>query len=258
MKFKTGLHLWIISLIFGLSACSGRTDHIEILASVKADAPGNAWTLESDNFNAIGSALFGPGQHVVVTALSDRSATEPAIFDDTVAAQSLLGDNDMVLHDKANVMRRGFVDALGQLAARRTGRPRTEIIEAVVAAAERFRDDAPGAGKSLVIFSTGFQQSGILNMGDASLSLRRATPAVLKALRRRNYVPDLSGIKVCMAGITAGDKQWADANEAFAIRDFWDQYFRAAGAQLIGFSPALSKTCTNAVHKIDLLAGSNN
>lgn len=94
-------------------------------------------------------------------------------------------------------------------------------------------------------------------MGDASLSLRAATPSILRSLSHRDLIPDLSGVKVCMAGITAGSNEWADANATLAIKSFWDAYFRAAGARLIDFSPTLSATCLSAVRRIDIFAGSN-
>lgn len=59
-----------------LVACSSRASHVEVLASVRADAPGPAWDLETAAYSMLGKELFGPGQHVVVTPLSDRSATE--------------------------------------------------------------------------------------------------------------------------------------------------------------------------------------
>jgi hypothetical protein len=246
-------------LILGvLAACSGKPSHVDILASVKADAPGPAWTLENSAYAALGKALFGPGQHVVVTPVSDLSATEAPIFDESVEGDSLIGDNPLQIKERAAQIRMEYDNVRDKLDTHRAGRPRTEIISAVVASASRFKNDTQNTDKVLIILSTGFEQSGMLNMGDASLSLRAATPAILHALRHRNLIPDLSGVKVCMAGITPGENGWADTNASLAIKSFWDAYFRAAGARLIDFGPTLSATCLGTVRRIDLLAGSSN
>jgi hypothetical protein len=248
----------LAALIF-LEACGGDPSHVELLASIKADAPGQAWPLEAADYRQLGESLFGPGQHVVVTPISDLSATEASIFDETTASDSLLGDNPMQIQEKAKATRERYYESISQLEARRSGHSRTEILSAIVMSASRFQDDSPRADKVLVILSTGFEQSGNLNMGDATLSLRAATAAILSALHHRNLVPDLHGVKVCMAGVTAGERGWADSNSAFAIRSFWNAYFQDAGARLIAFGPSLSSTCLSAIHRIDLMAapGSN-
>ncbi len=240
-----------------LAACSSRPSHVEILAAIRADAPGQAWPLETAAYRELGTALFGPGQHVVVTPLSDLSATEASVFDQSVESDSLVGANPMQIKERAAKIRADYDRAIVPLAERHVDRPRTEIISAVVASASRFEDDPADADKVLVILSTGFEQSGVLNMGDASLSLRAETPAILASLRHRDLVPNLAGVRVCMAGITAGANGWADTNAALAIKTFWDDYFRATGARLIDFSPTISATCLAAVRRVDLFAGSH-
>lgn len=246
-----------IALAF-LAACSSKPSHVEILASVKADAPGPAWVLENSAYAALGKALFGPGQHVVVTPVSDLSATAPSIFDETVEGDSLIGDNPMQIKERAAELRMKYDNAREKLDSYRARGPRTEIISAVVASASRFTEDAQNTDKVLIILSSGFEQSSMLNMGDASLSLRATTPTILQRLRHRDVIPDLSGVQVCMAGITSGKDGWADTNASLAIKSFWDAYFQAAGAHLIDFSPTLSATCLGSVRRIDLLANSSN
>ena len=247
----------LVVVAFAMVACSNRPSHVEVLASVRADAPGSAWELENSAYSALGKELFGPGQHVVVTPLSDRSATEASVFDETIESNSLGGDNPLQIKEHAAKIRSEYEAAVGKLDTHRAGHPQTEIITAIVESAERFKDDPPEMDKVLIILSTGFEQSGSVNMGDASLSLRAATPSILRSLHSRDLIPDLSGVKVCMAGITAGSNQWADANASLAIKSFWEAYFRAAGARLIDFSPTLSATCLSAVRRIDIFAGSN-
>jgi hypothetical protein len=254
-KFAPICKLALLLALTILAACSSKPSHVDILASVKADAPGPAWSLESSAYAALGKALFGPGQHVVVTPVSDLSATEAPIFDESIDGDSLIGANPMQIKERAAQVRVEYESVRVKLAFHRASRPRTEIISAVVASASRFKEDAQNTDKVLIILSTGFEQSGMLNMGDASLSLRSATPAILRALRHRNLIPEISGVKVCMAGITPGENGWADTNASLAIKSFWAEYFRAAGARLVDFGPTLSDTCIRTVHRIDYLAG---
>lgn len=252
----TFVTLLLIAAILQFTGCAGPVSHVEILAAIKPLAPGRAWHLEGSAYRELGKVLFGPGQHVVVTPLSDLSATEPSIFDEDIGNVSLIGKNPMQLREEAAKIRTKFHHAFSQLAMRRIDRRRTEIISAVVASAWRFRDDPRGTEKVLIILSTGFEQSGLLNMGDVSLNLRAESPYILRALRRRGLVPSLVGVKVCMIGITAGQNGLVDTNTALAVRSFWDSYFRAAGAQLIDFSPTISATCLKSVRRSDIFAES--
>ena len=248
--------LLLVGAILQFTGCAGPVSHVEILAAIKPLAPGRAWQLERAAYRKLGKVLFGPGQHVVVTPLSDLSATEPSIFDESIGNVSLIGKNPMQLREDAAKIRAKFYRSFSQLSVRHIDRKRTEIISAVVASAWRFRDDPPGTEKVLIILSTGFEQSGLLNMGDVSLNLRTESPYVLEALRRRGLVPSRLGVKVCMIGITAGQNGLVDTNTALAVRSFWDSYFRAAGAQLVDFSPTISATCLKTVRRSDIFAES--
>jgi len=175
--------------------------------------------------------------------VSDASATERPLLDESIPGESVVGKNSRQLRDMASADRLAAEKALGDLSRRTDGRQRTEIIAAVNGAAERFLDDGPGTKKYLLILTTGYEQSSIVNMADVRLDLRQATWPLIRRLTRTGAMPNLRGVDVCMGSVTSGLGAWADTPQYRRIHAFWGAFFAQSGARLVSYGPYLSKTC---------------
>ena len=222
-----------------LAGCSGET-HVEVLASNHHQARGNAWPLERDAFLQLANTGIQPGWHIVVSPISERSFALQALYDEALPAYSFVGTN---FYQQDLAKKKGQADvkkALAVLDANRAGSDRTEIIAAIGSAAKRFGGDKGSSKKILVILSSGFEQSSVINMADYHLDLNEATAKhIVEHLQQLGTMPQLSGVDVCMAGITAGDHQWADQKRLVNIEHFWELFFTSAGANLVWYEPTL-------------------
>ena len=224
----------------GCTGCGSKTEsvHVEVLAGVRHVAPGDAWDLEVRAYRATyGELLRRDGYRVVIAPISDRSLSEAPVFDATAAAESFFGMNqDDAEHARTQTAKRAEI-ALATLGSRRNGLARTEIINAVVAAHDRFDVDPGSKRHVLVILSTGFEQSSIANMADYGLRLN--APSIrrrfVEHLRATGQVVELRGVDVCMLAVTTGQGHWSDYNRSRGVRLFWRDYFAAAGARLAGY-----------------------
>jgi len=223
------------------SACGSTNGaaHVEVVAAVRHVAPGEAWDLEAASYRATFHELLQQnGDRLVVTPLSDRSLSETPIFNLIAPTESFVGSNhDDAEHDRSKDEAEAAI-SLKTLAARRAGSKRTEIIDALVGAHERFDADDEHVVRLLLVISTGFEQSSIVNMADYGLKLNAPTirRRLIAHLKATGQVVDLRGIRVCMLGITGGEGGW-DYNRRKGVRLFWEDYFRAAGAVLEGYGP---------------------
>ena len=199
--------------------------------------------LERSAFQVVADKAIQPGWHVVIAPISERSFGIAALYDETLAAFSPTGTN-YYQQDLAMKKARGdLTKVLATLETSSAGSDRTEIIAALGAASERFASDENAGKKLLVILTPGFEQSSIVNMGDYHLNLNDAvSDRIIRHLEALGTMPRLAGVRVCMAGVTAGDRRWADYKRQINIEHFWHTFFSRAGAQLTGYSPSLA-TC---------------
>ncbi|HEY5257198.1 MAG TPA: hypothetical protein VIJ12_02360 [Candidatus Baltobacteraceae bacterium] len=219
-------------------AAKPRYANVEVLASIRELAPGDAWTLEAAAYRATYDALAAnDSTRVVVTPISDNSLSEVPLLDAVSPHEGLFGMNERDARLRRTALTALANAALSELGQRTTGRGRTEIINAIFGAANRFESVTKGARNLLVILSSGFEQSSILNMADYRLTLNsNATLGrVLEHLKATGQVVDLRGTDVCMIGITSGDGHWADFNRSRGVRRFWQRYFADSGANLVGY-----------------------
>lgn len=223
----------------GFNGCSGES-HLEVLASNRHQARGDAWNLESQAFQQLVDKTIQPGWHVSISAISERSFAAESLYDETIPAYSIVGTNLYQQEQALKKARQDLKNVLAVLDSNRKGSDRTEIIAAASAAAERFDTDKTASRKLLVIISSGFEQSSVVNMADYSLNLNdEMTDRIIGHLKTLGTMPHLPGVDVCMAGITAGDRRWADHKRLLNISRFWHVFFQAAGARLASYNPSL-------------------
>ncbi len=224
------------------AGCNEATTHVEVIASTRHEAPGNAWVVESRAFDYVARNGSKPGWRVIVTPIAERSLTAASPYDESTPPKSVFGPNDLDRSKKADA---DYVKAKRMFAstfAVPDGSARTEIIAAIGAAADRIQSDSGATNRLLVILSTGFEQSSIVNMGDYGLDLARSSAHILAHLRQTGTLPNLRGVDVCMAGITSGLGDWTDLKRAREIERFWRRFFAASGARLISYGVSI-ETC---------------
>jgi len=224
-----------------MGSCAGPPPtHLEVLANARYAAPDEAWKLEGDLYKLILTRSLRPGDHFVMAPISDRSFSAPPLVNELLPVATLTGTNAVEAQQKLDEVRAEAAAAFGRLALIGARHPRTAIIAATQAAAERFRGDGPSVRKIMVLLTTGFEQSGYVNMGDARLNLDRDTiDQILKHLKSADSLPDLGGTEVCVAGITAGLGEHIDTPQQKRIQDFWTEFFVRAHANLESYGVTL-------------------
>lgn len=108
----------------------------------------------------------------------------------------------------------------------------TEIIGALKAAGERARK--PGR---ILVLAHGFEQSELMNLYDYRLKLekREVRQGLLQRVKARLGLPNLKDQEVCIAGITAGNDNNANARLTTSIKAFWEELIQASGGRLVGY-----------------------
>lgn len=225
--------LAVAVVLTGCSLGGGRV--VQVLANVRDAAPGQAWSRETSVLHDDVLPHIGGGDRLVVAPIGTRSYTDPPVLDLTLASPSAFGANPLQLTlQNRRLLRSAYATAVRGLARDRSAR-QTEIVAALMAAADRFSAE-PDAVKVLVLDSTAYEQSSIVNMADSRETLDAGAIAQLVAhIRVLHELPDLHGVRVCVTGITAGERGWADEERVLAVRAFWRAFFAASGATLVSY-----------------------
>lgn len=229
----------MILMIVEACAPQPRSRFIQVLANVPQTAPGTAWSGEKTVFESQVLGHLRPGDRLLLVGVDASSYTDDPVFDATLETASVLGANALDAKRQNRKVRQDAEAAFEQLHGSTAGH-RTEIVSAILAASQRF-EGRPAAQNVLILESTGYEQSGVINMGDARLKLTQSTiEATIDKIRRAGELPRLDGVRVCFAGITSGQGGWAASRRVVTIEAFWRAFFRAGGARLISYGAALT------------------
>jgi hypothetical protein len=221
-----------------LAGCASHPRFIQVLANVRDAAPGAAWTRELAILKTEILPSVGSGDRLVVAPIGDHAYTDSPVLDLPFAAPSAFGANPLQLTLRSRTLRQhAFTTVERGLEADRSS-VHTEIIAATMAAADRFAGD-PDATKILILDTTGYEQSSLVNMADVHQELDpRSISLLIDGIRRADEMPTLPGVLVCVTGISSGERGWAAERRVLAIRAFWSAFFEAAGAQLASYGMA--------------------
>ncbi|GAA6756806.1 hypothetical protein Thermus77420_22820 [Thermus thalpophilus] len=171
---------------------------------------------------------------LVLAPITGRSYTAPARVLET--PHPLQANRFQLEQEKKTLVQKALraFDELRKRAAAECTRG-TEIIAALKAAGERAR----GPGRILVL-AHGFEQSELMNLYDYRLKLERyeVRQQLLKRVKERLGLPPLKGQEVCIAGITAGQDNNANARLTTSIKAFWEELIAASGGKLVGYGPS--------------------
>lgn len=97
--------------------------------------------------------------------------------------------------------------------------------------AERVFLTFQGEQKLLVIFSDMIEQSRSYDFSADNLTAGRISQIIARE-RSAQRLPDLRGVEVCVVGAGAARSGGLSSEKLLALREFWFQYFKAAGASL--------------------------
>jgi hypothetical protein len=256
----TTIKRWPLALVtaFLVASCSASAPdsggvHVEVLAGIRHVAPGAAWDLEVQSYRAANAELLRRnGYRIVITPLSDSSLAEASIFDEVAPNASLFGSNNDDADSQLKAAEKKAEETLAILDSRRSGKMRTEILNAIVGAKDRFEADARRPRRLLIVEATGFEQSSVVNMADYNLKLN--SPVIRRRLidhlKATGQIVDLRGVEVCMLGITSGEGNWSDYNRSRGVRLFWTDYYTAAEADLVGYGGAVASCRPIATNRV--------
>lgn len=229
-------YLGAFAIGVALAGCSlGGGRVVQVLANVRDTAPGTAWTRELAVLRDEVLPHVGAGDHLIVGPIGAHSYTDPPVLDLRLEAPTAFGSNPLQLTLKnRRLLQNAYATAVRGLEDDRSTN-RTEIVAATMAAADRFAA-APDAEKILILDSTAYEQSSVVNMADVRQTLDAASIARLIAhVRAAHELPDLHGVRVCITGISAGERGWADEQRVLGVRAFWRAFFNASGARLVAY-----------------------
>lgn len=113
---------------------------------------------------------------------------------------------------------------------RPSGRPGSHVLDGLQLA-ERVFLSFEGDEKLLVIFSDMIEQSKAYDFSRDALTAERISQIIARE-KSGGRLPDLRGVDVCVVGAGAATSGGLSPEKLVALREFWIQYFKAAGASL--------------------------
>jgi hypothetical protein len=113
---------------------------------------------------------------------------------------------------------------------RRAGSRGTNVLDGLQLA-ERVFSSYAGQERLLVVFSDMIEQSKRYDFSGENLTASRISQIIARE-RSAGRLPDLRGVEVCVVGAGASKTGGLSTERLLAIREFWLQYFKAAGANL--------------------------
>lgn len=183
------------------------------------------------------------GEHLLVQQVSAESLVEPVVFEVAFPAYEpfSLNPNGANSFTHGRAMKRLKAEAAERFHALLTGptpkKDGTAIVDALSQAAELL-SRYPTGKRTVVILSDMIEQSSLRDF--TGLTETEIDP-LLDRLAERHRLPDLSGTRVLVAGITdggAGGNLSADA--VLTVKRFWSRFFEKAGARLAWYGPTLT------------------
>jgi hypothetical protein len=151
-----------------------------------------------------------------------------------VAKMSVIDKNEFNLEEAVTKAKANAARELSQLLSENPATPFTRILDAVEVTSRIFNgDEMKGIpDRRLVIFSDMIESSDRYEFTRAGLS-QRAISAMIQKDKQAGRIPNLSGVSVWVAGAGAGGGAHLSSEQLRGIEEFWMEYFRAAGADLV-------------------------
>jgi hypothetical protein len=151
-----------------------------------------------------------------------------------VAKMSVIDKNEFNMEEAVTKAKASAGQELTKLLSENPATPFTRILDAVEVTSRIFNGDEMKAipDRRLVIFSDMIESSDRYEFTRAGLS-PRAISAMIQKDKQAGRIPNLSGVSVWIAGAGAGGGAHLSSEQLRGIEEFWMEYFRATGAELV-------------------------
>jgi hypothetical protein len=167
------------------------------------------------------------GDRVVVGTITSRSYIDFKPTVDEEIPKKTIWDNRLQFERKLANTKEKIRREVNQLLSRERGTALTEILDSLIIADTLFHDEKERK-KILVILSDMIEDSKGYNF-DKDKITDEYIDNVIRNRQNNNLLPELTGVKIYVAGASA-----ADSNKFRAVQTFWARYLTKSGAD---FSP---------------------
>lgn len=163
------------------------------------------------------------GDRVVVGTITSRSYIDFKPTVDEEIPKKTIWDNRLQFERKLTNTKEKIRREVNKLLSQKWGSPLTEILDSLNIADSIFHDEKQRQ-KILVILSDMIQDSKEYNF-DRDKITDEYINKVIRYRQENNLMPNLTGVKVYVAGASA-----ADSNKFREVQTFWARYFTESGA----------------------------
>jgi hypothetical protein len=217
------------TLLFWRTAAFGKSEKplqnprvIMILVDMSDSTNGARPTVYKEAFEKIYQGLR-QGDRVVVGTITSRSYIDFKPTVDEEIPKKSLWDNRLQFEKSLTISKEKIRREVNKLLSRERGSALTEILESLNIADTIFHDEKERQ-KILVILSDMLQDSKEYKFEKDEITDEYINN-VIAYREKNNLIPNLTGVKVYVAGASA-----ADSNRFRAVKTFWDRYFIKSGA----------------------------
>lgn len=151
-----------------------------------------------------------------------------------VAKMSVINKNDFTMEDTIKNANGSASQELTKLLSDTARTPVTRILDAIEVTSRIFNGeemkDIPD--RRLLIFSDMIESSERYEFTRVGLN-QHAISAMIQKDKQAGRIPRLNGVKVWIAGAGAGGGSHLSGEQLRGIEQFWLEYFRAAGGELV-------------------------
>jgi hypothetical protein len=165
---------------------------------------------------------FRQGDRIMVGTITGRSYIDfkPAV--DVEIPKKSLWFNRIQFERKLTATKEKVRSEVKRLLSQKQGTPRTEILNSLNIADTIFHNEK--REKILVFLSDMIQDSKEYNFATVKVTSDYIN-RVIRYRQKHDLIPDLSGVKVYVAGASG-----ADSNKYRSVERFWARYFKKTGA----------------------------
>ena len=220
-------------LVFAATACGGKPTHARV-TTVLFDLSGSTspQAIRQQYLRDFSKILDQVAKGGVIAAdIIDDNPLAHSTFpiNETFERYEPMKENKLD-YDRRVKQQRDAVIKQADAIMRKRAAPATNVIDAMQLA-ERVFSTYEGDQKLLVVFSDMIEESRRYNFIREKLTAAQISQIIAKE-QDGGRLPDLQGVEVCVVGAGQATSGGLPAEKLLAIREFWIQYFKAAGANL--------------------------
>jgi len=208
---------------FGKSETPQKNPRVIIILVDMSDSTNQARrTVYKEAFEKIYQNLR-QGDRVVVGTITSRSYIDFKPTVDEEIPKKTLWDNRLQFERNLTNTKQKIRTEVNKLLSRQRGSPLTEILDSLNIADTIFHNEKERQ-KILIILSDMLQDSKECNFAKDKIT-EEYINNVITYRQKNNLIPNLTGVKVYVAGASA-----PDADRFRAVQTFWARYFTKSGA----------------------------